>query len=127
MGTFKRLLVVGDTMALVYGHLISQQYVFKASVRVLRTLIHPSISNQHIFNKVSYVRVEKQTITFMHKEFLKKHGPRVEFKSSTTPPLLAKRKNLSQNVKPMGENYEKSHLLLILISRMSVGALPVES
>jgi len=62
VGTFKHTKVVGDTTGLIYCDLISPQYVGRALVRCMRAFICPSLSGQHVFDNVYYLRVEKRTL-----------------------------------------------------------------
>jgi len=54
-GTLKSVEVVGETNALVYCDLITQQFVGNNYVRCLRTFIHPSKYCDQTFKNVYYV------------------------------------------------------------------------
>ena len=58
VGTFKHMLLVGDTTGLIYCDLISPQYVGSVLVRCLRTFIYPDYYARHIFENVYYMPVE---------------------------------------------------------------------
>ena len=84
VGTFKHTTVVGVTTGFIYCDLISPQHVGRALVRCMRTFIYPSLSGQHVFDKVYYMPVEKR-IKSIRIDILKLTGKPVEFRSSTTP------------------------------------------
>ena len=88
VGTFKQMLLVGDTTGLIYCDLISPQYVGNVLVRCLRTFIYPDYYARHIFDTVYYMPVEKRTIKNIRIEILQLTGKPVPFKSSKTPSMV---------------------------------------
>ena len=85
VGTFKHTTVVGDTRGLIYCYLISPQYVGRGLVLCMRTFIYPSLSDQHVFDNVYHLLVDKRTFKCIRIQILQLTGKTVEFKSSTTP------------------------------------------
>jgi len=83
--TVKHTTVVGDTTGLIYCELISTLYVGRALVRCMRTFIYPSLSDQHVFDNVYHLLVDKRTFKCIRIQILQLTGKTVEFKSSTTP------------------------------------------
>jgi len=53
--------LAGETNALIYCDLITQQFVGSDYVRCLRTFIHPTKYCDHAFQNVYYIPVEKRT------------------------------------------------------------------
>jgi len=84
VGTFKRTIIVCDSTGFIHFDLISPQYVGRALVRCMRTFIFPSLSGQHVFDKVYYVPGEKETFKSIRIETLQFTCKPVEFKCSMT-------------------------------------------
>jgi hypothetical protein len=63
LGTFKDIMVIGETSVLIYCNRISPQIVGKKAVRCLTTFIYPSGYCQHVFRNIYYVPVEKKILS----------------------------------------------------------------
>ena len=85
VGTFKPLRVIGDTNALIYCDLISQQFFGNKYIRCLRTFITPSTHCEHIFKNVYYMSVEKHAFQDVTIQILTLEGQPIKMPASTTP------------------------------------------
>ena len=74
VGTLKSVEVVGDTVALVYCDVISQQYVVKSLIPYPRPFIYSTINGEHIYDYIYYLPVEKPTVKNMWIEILQLTG-----------------------------------------------------
>jgi hypothetical protein len=82
------ILIVGDTVALIYCNIISPQFVGGDLVRCLRTYTHPSQTCTFNFETVYYVPVEKKNFNNIRIKILTLDGKRVKYNDSDIPTKL---------------------------------------
>ena len=85
VGTIRAMIVLSNTLSLLYCDLISPQFFGDRLVRVLRTFITPSLTGQYTFTNIHYVPVEKRIFQDIRIEILNTQGGRIAFKDNKTP------------------------------------------
>jgi len=88
VGNVRPVIVVGETIHLIYCNLIQSQFFGDKLIRCLRTIISPTVYSKHVFNNIYYMPVETRRIRHIRIEIKDLTGKPIKFKDSKVPVKL---------------------------------------